>query len=212
MDFQSLFSALLLNPDYLVLLLLAGVLLVYAEFNMPGSVVPGALGLLCILIALFGLSRMRISHAAIALLLIGIAVMLLELKAPSHGILGLSGTTMLVWGLATLVIAPDPVHIATALAAGVAFGGITLALAFIALRARRNKLLLGPQAMLGKLAIARTTLEPSGQVEIRGELWQATLAPDPVTRMISFAPPGTALVVGGVDGLHLRVSLAKHAE
>ena len=202
---MNLLSTLLLNPDYLVLLLLAGVLLVYAEFNLPGTVIPGALGLLCILLALFGLSRMRVSHAALALLLIGITVMLLELKAPSHGILGLAGTALLVWGLATLVIAPDPVHIATALAAGVAFGGITLTLAFIALRARNNKLLLGPQAMLGKLAVARTALAPSGQVEIRGELWQATLSP----ATISFAPPGTPLVVGAVEGLHLLVSPAK---
>ena len=208
MDFQSILTALLLNPDYLVLLLLAGVLLVYAEFNMPGTVVPGALGLLCILLSLFGLSRMRVSHAAVALLLIGITVMLLELKAPSHGILGLAGTALLVWGLATLVIAPDPVHLATALAAGIAFGGITLTLAFIALRARGNKLLLGPQAMLGKLAIARTPLQPSGQVEIRGELWQATLAPGEAA---SFAPPGAALVVGAVEGLHLTVSPA-HSE
>ncbi len=204
MDFESLFAALLLNPDLLVLLLIAGVLLIYAEFNLPGTVVPGALGMLAILIALFGLSRMRISHAAVALLLIGVTVMLLELKAPSHGVLGLAGTSLLVWGLATLVIAPDPVHVATALAAGVAFGGITLTLAFIALRARRNKLLLGPQAMLGKLAVARTPLAPSGQVEIRGELWQATLAPGGA----AFAAPGTHLVVGAIDGLHLQVSPA----
>ena len=201
---MELLTPLLLNPDLLVLLLLAGVLLVYAEFNMPGAVVPGAVGLLFVLIALFGLSRMRISHAAVALLLVGTAVMLLELKAHAYGLFGLTGTALLVWGLATLVIAPDPVHLATALAVGVAFGGITLTLAFIALRASRNKRLLGPQAMLGKLAIARTPLAPSGQVEIRGELWQATLT----AGGSAFAAIGTPLVVGAVDGLHLQVSPA----
>ena len=199
---MSLLTPLLLNPDYLVLLLIAGVLLIYAEFNMPGAVVPGALGMLAVLIALFGLSQMRISHAAIGLLLVGVCVMLLELKAPSHGILGLAGTALLVWGLATLVIAPDPVHLATALAAGIAFGGITLVLAFIAMRARNNKFLLGPQAMVGKVAVARTPLAPSGQVEIRGELWQATLTPGSTT----FAEPGTPLVVGSINGLHLSVT------
>ena len=198
-------TPLLLNPDLLVLLLLAGVLLVYAEFNMPGAVVPGAVGLLFVLIALFGLSRMRISHAAVALLLVGTAVMLLELKTHAYGLFGLTGTALLVWGLATLVIAPDPVHLATALAVGVAFGGITLTLAFVALRASRNKRLLGPQAMLGKLAIARTPLAPSGQVEIRGELWQATLT----SGGPAFAAPGTALVVGAVEDLHLQVSPAE---
>ncbi len=207
MSLPDLLTPLLLNPDLLVLLLLAGVLLVYAEFNMPGAVVPGAVGLLFVLLALFGLSRMRISHAAVALLLVGTAVMLLELKTHAYGLFGLTGTALLVWGLATLVIAPDPVHLATALAVGVAFGGITLVLAFIALRASRNKHLLGPQAMLGKLAIARTPLAPSGQVEIRGELWQATLAEGS-----TFAAPGTALVVGAVEGLHLQVSLAASAQ
>ena len=199
---MNVLTPLLLNPDYLVLLLLTGILLLYAEFNMPGAVIPGALGMLAVLLALFGLSQMRISHAAVALLLLGIAVMLLELKAPSHGVLGLAGTALLVWGLATLVIAPDPVHLATALAAGLAFGGITLVLAFIALRARGNKFLLGPQAMLGKVAIARTPLAPSGQVEIRGELWQATLTPGSAI----FAEPGTELVVAAIEGLHLQVS------
>ena len=200
---------LLLNPDWLVFLLLAGILLVYAEFNLPGTVVPGALGVLCIMLSLFGMSRMRISHAAILLLLLGIGLMLAELKAPSHGILSVVGTAVVVWGLATLVVADPGVHLATAIAAGVAFGAISVTLAVLGLRARRNKLLLGPQAMLGKLAVAKTVLAPAGQVEVRGELWQARLVQASSGQAAeAFAAVETELVVDGIEGLELAVSLA----
>ena len=194
---------LLTNPDYLVLLLLAGILLLYTEFNVPGTVLPGALGALCTMLALFGLSRLPVSPAAVALLVVGLAVMLLELKAPTHGLLAFTGTALLIWGLLHLILGPTPIHPAVAIAAGLTFAAITCWLAWIALLARRNKSLLGPQAMLGKLAIARTPLNPSGQVEIRGELWQATLTGTPS------ALPGTTLIVDSVTGLHLQVHRAE---
>ena len=104
--------------------------------------------------------------------------MVLETKFASHGMLALAGTVSLVFGLATLVDGPIPelrVHTGTALGAGIGFGAISFGLAWIALRARRSKVLTGPQAMIGAIAIAQTPLTPTGQVEIRGELWQASL-------------------------------------
>jgi membrane-bound serine protease (ClpP class) len=93
-------------------------------------------------------------------------------------VLATVGVGCLVFGLATLVDGPIPelrVHTATAVGAGLGFGAISFGLAWIALRARRSKVLTGPQAMIGGTAIARTPLNPTGQVEIRGELWQASL-------------------------------------
>jgi membrane-bound serine protease (ClpP class) len=191
----------LTNPDLAILLLTLGGLLIYLEFNIPGTIVPGSLGLLLVLLSLFALNLLPIHHASIFLLLTSVTLILLELKFPSHGILALAGIGALTFGLATLVDGPIPelrVHLATALAAGTGFGIVTFGLAWIALRARRNKVTTGPQAMIGALATARTHLRPAGQIEVRGELWQATLVsptqPDPPA-----LPPGSIVRIRALD-------------
>lgn len=200
------FLTVLTNPDLAVLLLISGFLLLYTEFNVPGTIIPGALGSLCVLLALFGLNLLPLRHTAVALLLAALFLMLLELKIPSHGIVAAAGTLALIFGLATLVDGPIPdqrVHPSTAIAAGLGFGAISFLLASIALKARRNKVLLGPDAMIGRLAIARTVLAPSGQVEIRGELWRATLA-DPTSSL----PLGASVLVREAHNLSLLVDPA----
>jgi membrane-bound serine protease (ClpP class) len=195
----------LTNPDIAVLLLVLGGLLIYLEFNVPGTVVPGALGTFLVLLSLFGLNLLPIRHTAIALLLAAVVLILLEAKFGGHGMLALAGVVSLVFGLATLVDGPIPelrVHTATAIGAGLGFGAISFGLAWIALRARRGKILTGPQAMIGGTAIVRTPLNPTGQVEIRGELWQASLRGDTSLAV------GSTVSVSSVEGLVLIVEPA----
>ncbi|WP_433968998.1 NfeD family protein [Tunturiibacter gelidiferens] len=192
----------LTNPDIAVLLLVLGGLLIYLEFNVPGTVVPGSIGTLFILLGLFGLNLLPVRHTAIVLLLAAAVMMLLEAKFGSHGVLAIAGIGSLVFGLATLVDGPIPelrVHLATALGAGLGFGAISFGLAWIALRARRGKVLTGPQAMIGGTAVVRTPLCPTGQVEIRGELWQASL------RGKESLSVGSLVSVRELDGLVLIV-------
>ncbi len=192
----------LTNPDVAVLLLVLGGLLIYLEFNVPGTIVPGSLGTLFIILSLFGLNLLPVRHTAIVLLLAAVVMMVLEAKFGSHGVLALAGTICLVFGLATLVDGPIPelrVHLAIAVGAGIGFGIISFGLAWIALRARRSKILTGPQAMIGGTAIVRTPLNPTGQVEIRGELWQASL------RGHASLAVGSTVSVRAVDGLLLIV-------
>lgn len=194
----------LANPDFAVLVFVIGALLIYLEFNVPGTIVPGSVGTLLVLLALFGLNLLPIHHTAVFLLLAAFALIVLEAKFPSHGALALAGTLSLVFGLATLVdgpIAEQRVHTSTAIAAGLGFGIISFGLAWIALRARRNKVLTGPQAMVGAAAIVRTPLAPTGQVEIRGEIWQARL----ITPTPSSSAPGDTVHVRAVEDLILLV-------
>ena len=187
----------LTNPDLAVFLLVVGALLIYLEFNVPGTVVPGALGTLLFLLGVFGLNLLPVRHTAILLLVAAFCLMALEFKFASHGVLAAAGVGALVFGLATLVdgpIAEMRVHLGTAFGAGLGFGGISFGLAWVAMRARRNKVLTGPQAMVGERAVV---MNARGQVEVRGELWAAR--------------GGRVLVVGetvrvtGVDGLVLVV-------
>jgi membrane-bound serine protease (ClpP class) len=195
----------LTNPDIAILFLVLGGLLIYLEFNVPGTVVPGTLGTLLVLLALFGLNLLPVRHTAVALLFAALILMMLEIKFASHGALALAGILCLIFGLATLVDAPIPelrVHLATAIGAGLGFGSISFGLAWIALRAHRSKVLTGAPAMIGATAIAATPLAPSGQVEIRGELWQARLSGLPSL------PIGAPVIVRSIDGLTLLVEPA----
>ncbi|HEX4139237.1 MAG TPA: nodulation protein NfeD [Candidatus Methylacidiphilales bacterium] len=194
----------LTSPDLDVLLLICGGLLIYLEFHVPGTIVPGALGTLMVLLAIFGLNLLPIQHTSILLIFAAVALMVLEAKFASHGVLGVAGILCLVFGLATLVNGPSPelrVHFGVAAGAGVGFGVVTFGLAWLAFKARQAKRLTGPQAMLGYTAVAMTPLAPTGQVEVRGEIWQARLAPgaNPV-------PAGAAVTVRAIDGLTLTVA------
>jgi membrane-bound serine protease (ClpP class) len=166
----------MMDPNLAVLILVLGGLLIYLEFNSPGTIIPGALGTLLLLTALFSLNLLPVRYTALMLLLAAFVLLLLEAKFPSHGILAGSGIIALIVGTLTLVDGPIPelrVRLTTAIACGIAFGLITVLLVRIAIRARRNKVMTGPQALLGSVGIAQQPLAPRGQVLVHGELWQA---------------------------------------
>ena len=177
----------LIDPNIALLCAVLGGLLIYLEFNIPGTIIPGALGTLLLLTSLFALNLLPVRGTAVMLLVAALVLMLLEVKIPSHGILATAGILCLVVGSLTLVAGPIPeqrIRLATATGTGVGFGLITVFLVRIALRARRNKVLTGPQAMVGAIAVAQehfaiqdelatTGRPPRGQVLVHGELWFA---------------------------------------
>jgi membrane-bound serine protease (ClpP class) len=164
-------------------------LLIYLEFNTPGTIVPGALGTLMVMLAIFALNLLPIHYTAVLLLLAALVLLLLEAKFGGHGVLGLAGILCLTFGTLTLVAAPVPemgVNPWVAFAVSAGFGGITVLLVRLAVRARRMKARLGPDALLGSLATAMEPLgprqqpsegpTPEGHVLVEGEIWRAVSA------------------------------------
>ncbi|HTV81726.1 MAG TPA: nodulation protein NfeD [Acidobacteriaceae bacterium] len=199
-DLRESIMGALMNPNVAVLILLAGALLIYLEFHHPGTIVPGALGTLLVLLALFSLNMLPVRYTALALIVAALILMVLEAKFPSHGILALAGTGALILGTLTLVAGPIPqmrVQLATAISTGLAFGLITTLLVRLAWRAQRNKVLIGPEALVGAEAIAQQPIAPRGQVLVHGELWMAE-SPSPVAA-------GDHVRVRAVQGLTLLV-------
>src|SRR5947199_8975557 len=138
--------AYMMDPNIAFILLAIGALALYAEFNHPGAVVPGTVGVVFILLAIFALNLLPIRFAAVVLILASFALFALEAKFATHGVLAIGGITTLVIGALLLVDAPIPemrVKLATALAVSVPVGLITVFLMTIALRARRNKAVTG---------------------------------------------------------------------
>jgi membrane-bound serine protease (ClpP class) len=172
----------LANPNIALLLLLGGALLIYLEFNAPGTIVPGALGTLMVLLAIFGLNLLPIRYTAVLLLLGAVVLLLLEVKFGGHGALAIAGIICLTFGMLTLVAAPVPemaVSPWVAFAVSAAFGCITVFLVRLVVRSYRMKSRLGVDALVGSRATAMEPLKPEGHVLVEGEIWRA-VASQPV--------------------------------
>ncbi len=190
----------IMDPNITLIILLVGALCLYVEFNHPGAVVPGTIGVIFIVLAAFAMHLLPIRFAALAMILVAFALFVAEAKFPSHGILTSGGILLLTLGGLLLVDAPIPemrVHLLTALAVAIPFGIITAFLMSIAVHARRNKIVTGRQGLIGEIGIAQTALAPTGKIFVHGELWDAvsTVA----------VPAGERIVVRQVEGLKLQV-------
>ncbi|HET6178341.1 MAG TPA: nodulation protein NfeD [Candidatus Sulfotelmatobacter sp.] len=190
----------LVDPDVAFILLAIGALALYVEFNHPGAVVPGTVGVVFILLAAFGLNLLPIRFAALGLMLGAFALFAAEAKFATHGVATIGGIVLLTIGGLLLVDSPIPemrVHFWTALAVSVPLGIITAFLMTIALKARRNKVVTGAQGLIGETGVAQTALSPQGKVFVHGELWDA-VSSSPV-------PVGQLVVVRKVEGLTVEV-------
>jgi membrane-bound serine protease (ClpP class) len=190
----------LMDPNFSFILLAIGALALYAEFNHPGAVIPGTVGVVFILIAAFALNLLPTRFAALALILGAFALFAAEAKFASHGVLTVGGIVLFTLGGLLLVDSPIPemrVHLLTALAVSVPLGIITAFLMSIAVKARRNKLVSGAQGLIGEIGTAQTALIPAGKIFVHGELWDAVSSSEVST--------GQRVVVRRIDGLLLQV-------
>jgi membrane-bound serine protease (ClpP class) len=190
----------LMDPNIAFLLLAIGALSLYVEFNHPGAVIPGTVGVVFILLAAFALNFLPTRFAALILILVAFALFAAEAKFATHGVLTIGGIALLTLGGLLLVDSPIPemrVQLRTALAVSIPLGLITAFLMTIALKARRNKVVTGAQGLLGETGVAQTALSPLGKIFVHGELWDAVAS--------SVLPPGQLVVVRKIDGLTLQV-------
>ena len=194
----------LMDPNIAFLVLAVGALALYAEFNHPGAIIPGVVGVIFILLTLFALNLLPTRYASLWLIALAFVLFALEAKFVSHGVLTAGGIAALTLGGLLLVDGPIPemrVKLLVALAVSLPFGLITAFLMTIALRARRNKIATGAQGLIGEVGEARSELAPRGKVFVHGELWNAR-AEQPVHS-------GEAIRVVSVAELELRVERAQ---
>jgi membrane-bound serine protease (ClpP class) len=192
--------AYMMDPNVAFILLAVGALALYAEFNHPGAVVPGTVGVVFILLAVFALNLLPTRFAAIGLIVAAFVLFTLEAKFMTHGVLALGGIVTLTLGGLLLVDAPIPemrVHLTTALAVSLPLGLITVFLMSIAFKARANKVVTGAQGMIGQIGTAQTQLAPGGKVFLHGEIWDAVSS--------AAVPAGQSVVVRALDGFLLKV-------
>jgi membrane-bound serine protease (ClpP class) len=175
-DWRTRVLAVLTNPNVAYLLMLAGIYGLLLEGYNPGAILPGVVGAICLLLALYALQVLPVNYAGLGLMILGLALITAEAFAPSFGVLGLGGITAFVIGSIILMDTKVPgFQVARALIGGVALTGglVFLLTAGFLVRARRQKVVTGPDQLLRETAVALEDFEHTGMVRLRGEIWRA---------------------------------------
>ncbi|HEY6642061.1 nodulation protein NfeD [Povalibacter sp.] len=199
-DWRTQLLAVLTNPNVAYLLMLVGIYGLLLEGYSPGAVLPGVVGAIALLLALYAFQVLSVNYAGLGLILLGVALMVGEAFAPSFGVLGAGGVIAFVIGSIILMDTQTPgFQIARPLVGGMALAGALMVLLMVSyfMRSRRQPVATGADQLLREPAVAMTDFDGSGPVRIRGEIWNA------VTR----APvhSGQSLRVVRVNGLTLEV-------
>lgn len=199
-DWRTKLLAVITNPNVAYLLMLVGVYGLLLEGYNPGALVPGVVGAICLLLALYAFQVLSVNYAGLALMILGLALIIAEAFTPSFGALGLGGIAAFVIGSIILFDTDVPgFGIARGLIGGVALAGgaIVLLTATFFARSRRRPVETGAPQLLREPAVAVESFDRTGFVRVRGELWRA-VSPTPVKE-------GQRLRIVKVDGLTLEV-------
>lgn len=195
----------LADPQIALLLMLLAILAIGFEVTHPGAVLPGVVGVLSGILALVSFESLPVSYAGIALVVFAIVLFVVDIKAPSHGVLTAGGVVSLALGSFFILDAGAPFlqpNLALAILPPV---GVGLLLAFLvskAVAARRRPLAAGTERLIGAEGQAREDVGPKGGlVMVDGALWQAH-SDAPI-------PRGSRLRVRAISGLHLEVEAAE---
>lgn len=199
-DWRHRLLGVIANPSLALILLMIGVYGLMFEFSSPGFGLPGTVGALCLLLAMFALQLLPVNYAALALILLGFALLAAELLSPSFGVLGVGGIVAFIAGGLLLfdrdvpglgVPLPLIFGIAITAAAAVLLGG------GMALRARRAPVVSGGEGLVGALGEVFLVQGDEAWAEVRGERWQV--------RSDSPLLPGQRVRVVGLSDLLLQV-------
>jgi membrane-bound serine protease (ClpP class) len=203
-DWRTRFLSVITNPTVAYMLMLLGIYgLIFEGYN-PGAILPGVVGAISLLLALFAFQILPVNYAGLALILLGVILMIAEFVMPSFGALGFGGIASFIFGSLILIdtdvpgfdIARPLIISLAGIAALTLFGTI-----WLAMRSRVRPVVTGVEQMAQLDVTALENFEHEGQVLVRGERWQAR-SRTPVVK-------GQPLKVTRIDGLTLDVEPAK---
>jgi membrane-bound serine protease (ClpP class) len=193
------------DPDVFFILLIVGVLGLYAEFTHPGVFAPGVIGGISLVLALFAMHMLPVNLAGIVLICLSFALFVLEAKFPTHGVLGVGGVVSMVLGALILIRSPltgAGVSLGAALGVALPFAGIVIILMRFVIRSRQWKVSTGTEELVGEEGVVTepaATAGGLGQVRVHGEIWRAAFLAG------ALLPQGARVRVNKVQGLTLEV-------
>jgi membrane-bound serine protease (ClpP class) len=195
--------AVITDPNVAFLLMLVGIYGLIFEFAVPGTVAPGTIGVICLLLALYALNLLPINYAGAGLVLFGIGLMLAEIHIGAFGVIGIGG--VVAFGIGSFMMFNSGVpgfglSISVVVAAMIVTAALFVLVLGLLLRSRKRPVVTGKEALLGAEGEALTWQQDEGRVRVQGEIWRAR-AVHPLT-------PGTRVKVVNREGLVLLVEPA----
>ena len=206
---QKLLKA-LANPNLAYILMMLGIYGLFFELSNPGSLVPGILGGICLLLALFAFQTLPVDYTGIALILLGVIMLILEIKVPSFGALSIGGVTALVFGSLMIFDSPEEwarLSLRVLIPTVIVFAGFFLLCVSLVLRSQKRPVTTGLGALVGETGRLIQGIEnpaEPGKVVCHGEIWDAR-ADLPLAM-------GTHVRVVAVEGRVVRVVPASHSD
>lgn len=174
MGLVSKFLSIISNPDVVIILFILGLFGLIAEITTPGIGLPGVAGVICLILALWGMGIVEVSYVGVALIGLGAILLAYEVLTPGFGVFGGGGIAALVLGL--MMVGKEPwTEVVGDVAKGIVLGIVaTLSvLLLLVRRAMRRPVAVGKEELVGKIGVATTNLAPKGFVRLKGERWSA---------------------------------------
>ena len=198
MGWISKFLSIISNPQIVIVLFILGLFGLIAEVSTPGIGLPGIAGVICLLLAFWGMGVLEINYAGVALMGLGIVLLAYELLTPGFGVFGIGGIAALVLGL--MMVDKEPwIEVAGAVVKGIILGVVAILGVVLVLvrRTMKKPVVVGKEELIGKVGVATTALAPEGLVKLKGELWTAVCK--------EHAKKGQEVIVRDVAGVKLVV-------
>ena len=200
MTFRDRLLHTLSNPMIAYILLMLGIYGLFFELSNPGAIFPGVVGGICIILAFFAFQMLPVNYAGIALIILGIILLILEVKVHSYGLLSMGGIISLILGSLMLIESPAQylrISLLVILPFVLVSAGFFLFALTMVIKAQRRRPITGKEGLIGQRGKALTDLVPKGKVEVLGEIWEAYA--DEAIRA------GEVVEVIGVEGLKVKV-------
>jgi len=172
------------DPNIAYILLMIGLAGLYFEFSHPGSIFPGVIGAIALILAFFAMQTLPVNYAGILLIVLAIIFFIMEMKITSYGLLSVAGVVSLLLGSLMLFkgSAPDmKLSLQVVLPTIILISGFFVAVAGLVFRAQISKPMTGSTGLVGEIGVVKKALTPEGKVFVHGELWNAR-AKDPIDK------------------------------
>ncbi|MDI3465043.1 MAG: serine protease [Nitrospira sp.] len=189
------------DPNIAYLLMSIGTIGIMAELYSPGAILPGIIGAISLILAFYSLQSLPVNYAGAFLVILGAVFLLLEISVISYGLLALGGLAAMILGGLFLIKSDAPflqVSLFFLLPTVMAIGALIGIIAWTAVKSTRGRPVTGAEGMIGSIGIARTDLNPRGQITVQGEIWEA-VSQTPIRQ-------GEAAEVMSVEGLTVKVA------
>lgn len=184
------------DPNIAYILMMIGLAGLFFELSHPGTVFPGVIGALSLILAFFSFQTLPVNYAGVVLILLAIVFFIAEVKVASYGILSIGGLVALTLG-SLMLFKNMRVSLELMMPTIVLVGGFFVVVAGVAFRALRTKPVSGADGMLGETGTVKELIEPEGLVFVHGEYWRAFSE--------ERIEPGESVEVTGINGLLLKV-------